>query len=292
MERRSSPPRLLWISGAGRRRPVAVPLTADVRHGDEPSPPRLMAVGKRLGLPSAQAFTLIELLVVIAILGILASLLFPALSRGKSSAYRVKCGNNLRQLGMAAQMYWDEHEGETFPHFVTRTNGGQIYWFGWIEDGGEGARRFDASQGALFSYLGGRGVEVCPAFDYSGGDLKLKATGASYGYGYNLNLAPRTGPPVRISDLKVPTHTALFADAAQVNTWQAPASPSNPKLEEWYYLDDNPRQPNVHFRHQRTANVVFCDTHVESERSEPGSMDTRLPGACVGRLKPQLLQVP
>lgn len=60
------------------------------------------------------AFTLIELLVVIGIIAILAAMLMPSLVRAKQQANRIKCVNHLRQLGMAAKMYADEHDGE-FP---------------------------------------------------------------------------------------------------------------------------------------------------------------------------------
>ncbi len=235
----------------------------------------------------SQAFTLIELLVVVAVIAILSALLLSALAQTKSQAQSAKCVGNLRQLGLASQMYWDENDNISFRYLSHYSSNGVVYWFGWLENGSEGQRALDASQGALYSYLQGRGVDICPALNYALAQFKLKATGAAYGYGYNKHLSG-----TNLSRVFCPGDTVLLADAAQVNDFQAPASTQNPMLEEFYYLSaSSAEQPTAHFRHRQTAYAVFCDGHVAPELPLAGSIDQRLPQQWVGRLRPESLRV-
>jgi prepilin-type N-terminal cleavage/methylation domain-containing protein/prepilin-type processing-associated H-X9-DG protein len=238
----------------------------------------------------SRAFTLVELLVVIAIIAVLAGLLLPTLTKSKSAAGSAKCISNLRQLGVASQLYWDDNRGNCFAYSTGPTNGGLNYWFGWIGSGAEGQRPFDLSFGKLYPYLNGCDVRLCPALDYRMPKFKLKATNVVFSYGYNSYLSSGSGSiPIRVDQMKLTAETVLFGDAAQVNTFQAPASHDNPMLEEWYYLDNSIGYPNGHFRHRKKANVVFVDIHVGSETMLPGSIDPNLPNQFVGRLRPEIL---
>ena len=61
-----------------------------------------------------KAFTLIELLVTIVIIGILMSILLPAMGMAREHARCAQCANNLRQIGIAWHLYLDDHD-EMFP---------------------------------------------------------------------------------------------------------------------------------------------------------------------------------
>ncbi len=234
--------------------------------------------------PNAIGFTLLELLTVVSIIAILVGLIAPALGRARQSADATQCRSNLRQLGVATTLYWDDNSGRAFAERTFPTNGGWTYWFGWLQDGAEGQRTFDATQGALWPYLNGRGVEICPSLRRDSPNFKSKAKGAAYGYAYNILIGPRGLPGTVMTQIQQPAGLAIFADGGQVNDFLAPASPTHPLLEEFYYFSTNSADATVHFRHSGWAMSWFADGHVVPEKPIPESLDRRLPGQLLGRL--------
>src|SRR5467141_2546078 len=80
----------------------------------------------------AYGFTLIELLVVFAIIVILAALLLPALSRAKSSAQRIQCLNNLRQLQLGWYLYADDYNERVAPNYYEAEGGRTPPYPSWV----------------------------------------------------------------------------------------------------------------------------------------------------------------
>ncbi len=236
-----------------------------------------------------RAFTLIELLVVIAIIALLSTLMFPSAQQAVARGRATMCASNLRQMQLAFLLCLNDRAGRWFPYREDRPEGTLWYWGLEVAGGGaEGERRLDKQRARLWPYLQqAGGVEICPALPYNAPYFKRKFEIASYGYALNafmlagLPLCENSGVN-RLHQVTRPSETIAWADAAQINTWQAPASPTRPMLEEWYYLDGFP-PPKWHFRHRQTLNAAFADGSVRA--LPPHALDPRCDGL-VGYLEP------
>ena len=246
-----------------------------------------------------RAFTLIELIVVIAILGTLAALAMPAMSSAFDVAHTAACASNLRQIGFATQMYLKDNDGWFFWLMYDDASAGRYWYFGLepldSAGRGEGNRILDRTKGKLYPYLqSAESVETCLAVPF-GGPYKAKYQGGAWTYGVNRYLSSHRPPSAANVNGKGNGHlawirgrdaarTLIFADSAQVNTFQAPASPTNPMVEDWYYIE--PKRAYVQFRHGGKANVLFADWHVESAGPAKNSFDRRMPSAMIGYFDP------
>jgi prepilin-type N-terminal cleavage/methylation domain-containing protein/prepilin-type processing-associated H-X9-DG protein len=248
---------------------------------------------------SQHGLTLVELLVVIAIIGVLVAMTFPAMSAAVGVAHQTACASNLRQIGFATQMYLKDNNGWFFWLVTDKPGVGRIWYFGMesLDSLGkpEGDRTLDRTRGKLYPYLhSAESVEMCPAVPF-GGAYKPKFEGGAWTYGVNRYMSSHQMPSAKKTNgtgngnlswirTREAGRTLLFADSAQVNTFQAPASPKNPMVEDWYYIE--PKRAYVQFRHSGRANVLFADWHIELAGPAPGSFDRRMPSALIGYFDP------
>jgi prepilin-type N-terminal cleavage/methylation domain-containing protein/prepilin-type processing-associated H-X9-DG protein len=221
---------------------------------------------------SSHAFTLIELLVVIAIIGVLASLLLPALSRAKAQAKGIKCVNNLRQLGVACLQYADDFE-QRLPDLYTRSwlpgpsvVAGGLWWFQTLSAG-----RY------LTPFSISNGVWRCPVVAAKEISFIFNTRWEGYGPVESTIIRYATnGPPDypslhsrRLTEIRRTSQIWLMGDTG------VPKNPQNvpgggytteivtfPPDANGRWLQTPPKQPAC--RHNLKGNVVFVDGHAET----------------------------
>ncbi len=241
-------------------------------------------MGHRIRVGRA-GFTLIELLVVIAIIAILASLLLPALARARASANSVKCKSNLRQLGLAMQMYVDDWKAYPDGGYVGGLAINPSYWkVDILPYLGSKEQREYTNYADIRAY---QGVFRCPSQFPDRKSVHWLHDGKRFtwltSYGYNnwgnarsenkrwfgLGLVITSGinssflvfsRPATEDEVKVPSDMIAIGDGF---------AGANDPIEEdtlWHaeYNTPKPHSGNrADKRHSGRLNVLFCDGHIE-----------------------------
>ncbi|OHB50722.1 MAG: hypothetical protein A2Y10_18675 [Planctomycetes bacterium GWF2_41_51] len=181
-----------------------------------------------------KGFTLVELLVVISIIALLLAVMMPALSKAREQGRTVVCASNLKNYGLAINMYSNSNDGSSCDTFW-------LYSYKTLSKTGRdscpGACRWhydkDIPDGSLWSYLKNKDVHLCPTFRnfaQSGGlnacpnkiahNSTLKFA-ANYSYSVNVSLTrklPLQSPyhSLKLTNVRRPAQCLAFSEE---NLW-------------------------------------------------------------------------
>lgn len=182
-------------------------------------------------------FTLVELLVVIAIIGVLIALLLPAVQAAREAARRSQCQNNLKQVGLALQIYHDVHK---------------MYPKG--SAGGEGA---------LWSYY------IMPYFEQANLQNLLTVSTTSDGFNW-----AHPGPYTPESVANNPSYKNMIACETPINVFQCPSA-GFPLGGQYDITGDNwhvaARQPCSYLG--SASGYAINQNHRDDDRVPMGSLD-------------------
>lgn len=195
----------------------------------------------RLGSGGQGAFTLVEVLTVLAVVSVLAALLLPALSSANQRAHAVACLNNLRQWGLATQLYAADHEDFLPPDGAPNPTDSSTN-FGWYIQLPRvlGLPRYhDMPWRTNAAIEPGRSVWICPANPRRSNGRNL----FHYCLNEHVNGTGDANQPVRLGSIPEPGRTVWLFDSKNL-----------PAVGFWNYVHTN--------LHLGGAQFTFLDGHV------------------------------
>jgi prepilin-type N-terminal cleavage/methylation domain-containing protein/prepilin-type processing-associated H-X9-DG protein len=221
-----------------------------------------------------RGFTLIELLVVIGIIAILAALLLPVLSNAKAHARSTVCKNHLHQMGLALNMYVDEHQGRypygIYPKGPSTGWSSSSYWYAtllpyypvpWTNP----AYHCPGYTGQILDYARGRDI-YGPSGSYAYNALGVGSGKTRYtgGLGLGMGMVTHRGPSASEAQVKVPSEMFSIGESRIGESRNSKGKRT--RGGDWLLICGYLRgeENNFEARHGKNYNQLFCDGHVSA----------------------------